>query len=150
MRTSIISTLIYLSGHSFSVLSENLACSSPVDTGTDDCTEVLTTAEEDIRVQNNLSEGDQQASGMETRISGSGVATVPGDNTRVIDVAGDDLGVAQLLDPLHYRSILKKIEDARHYLNEDIESGQGSIVGVRKNCKNRHELCGHWSVLGGK
>ena len=72
-----------------------------------------------------------------------------GSNPKIVDVAGRELGVPQILDTNHYDGILQKIEEARWYLREfiSLNAAHSSIID---RCKNKKEQCGLWAVLGGK
>ena len=74
---------------------------------------------------------------------------IPGQDSKVVDVAGDDLGVPQILDPVHFDTILDKIQEARNYF-EDFVKLDTTYAPVQKICKNKHEQCGLWAALGGE
>jgi hypothetical protein len=75
--------------------------------------------------------------------SGTGSEQVPRPDSAiqlVLDVAGSDLGVPQIVDPEHYQAILDTIQEGRAYL--------ASFEPALKRCKNKHENCGLWAALG--
>ena len=73
----------------------------------------------------------------------------PGKNSIVVDVAGADLGVPQVLNSRQATQILAKLQEARNYF-ADFVSLDTTYGPVQKLCKNKHEQCGAWAVLGGE
>ena len=60
---------------------------------------------------------------------------------------GSDLGVAQTLDAVHTEAMLKRVEDAQKYMQEEVMK-EPRYEMVRDMCENKHELCTFWAVLG--
>lgn len=79
------------------------------------------------------------------RINGS--SAIPDDDARIVDVAGADLGVPQLLDVQNHDQILGKLDEARFYIADFVNLDE-FYVKVRDICKNKHELCGLWASTG--
>lgn len=73
----------------------------------------------------------------------------PGKNSAVVDVAGADLGVPQVLNPSQANQILAKLQEARNYF-ADFVLLDTTYGPVQKICKNKHEQCGFWAALGGE
>ena len=73
----------------------------------------------------------------------------PGEDSVVVDVAGADLGVPQILTPTYADKILEKLEEGRNYFSDFILPDTANLP-VQKICKNKHQQCGFWAVLGGK
>jgi ShK domain-like len=87
--------------------------------------------------------------GSSTAFRGTGSDQVPrrpeGTETQqlVLDVAGADLGVPQMVDPEYYHAILHTIQQGRAYLASWEPSSALDFV-----CENKHEHCGLWAALG--
>lgn len=63
----------------------------------------------------------------------------------------DEYGVVQVLeDDQHTKAILQAIEDMRVYFREarTDPATNSSMHTILDNCKNRHELCAFWKVVG--
>jgi hypothetical protein len=77
------------------------------------------------------------------------VVEIPTERNTIIDVAGADMGVPQIVDPLHYDTILEALESGRNYLADFVQVDT-FYAPVRELCANKNEHCGLWVVLGGK
>jgi len=72
----------------------------------------------------------------------------PKGNSRIVDVAGGDLGVPQLVSPDTHDKILDIIQQARNHF-EDFVKLDTAYSPVRQICKNKHENCALWATMGG-
>jgi hypothetical protein len=71
-------------------------------------------------------------------------AQAPKTNTGLL---GADLGEPQHLDEKNAEEIKERIAAAREYLQNEVMVN-GTYEKVRPMCKNRHQSCAFWSVLG--
>lgn len=66
---------------------------------------------------------------------------------RRLDSVGSEMGVAQTMDTNRAQEISDKIAEARYYMNNEVDIEE-KYDGVREGCKNQHESCAFWAVLG--
>lgn len=66
---------------------------------------------------------------------------------RRLDSVGSEMGVPQTIDVNREQQIFDKIADARYYMN-NVVNVEEKYDDVRKGCKNQHESCAFWAVLG--
>lgn len=60
---------------------------------------------------------------------------------------GSDIGKPQNLDATYSDHIFRRVEQAREYVQTKVMVDE-KYSGMRDNCKNKHEDCAFWSVLG--
>ena len=66
---------------------------------------------------------------------------------RRLDSVGSEMGVPQTIDVNREQHIFDKIAEARYYMN-NVVNVEEKYDDVRKGCKNQHESCAFWAVLG--
>ncbi len=78
-------------------------------------------------------------------------ATSPSNNTvpapKASQGLGSDIGKPQDLDPGYSDMIVERIEKAREYFHSKVMV-EDLYKGVRSICRNEHNFCAFWSVLG--
>lgn len=70
---------------------------------------------------------------------------------RVYDAAGSDLGVPQIVQPIPGRRLTaleRRIQQARVYLQDEVQTDDLYFPVRGNKCRNQHELCTLWAVLG--
>ena len=63
------------------------------------------------------------------------------------DDFGDDFGVTQSIDMHHAQECKDKIRQAREYIDNEVMVDD-KYKKIRSICKNKHESCTFWSILG--
>jgi hypothetical protein len=66
---------------------------------------------------------------------------------RRLDSVGSEMGVAQTVDVTMQKEIMDKITEARWYMYNVVELEE-KYDGIRDGCKNQHEQCAFWAVIG--
>ena len=66
---------------------------------------------------------------------------------RRLDSVGSEMGVPQIIDVSNQQEIADKIMEARWYMYNVVELDE-KYDGIREGCKNQHEQCAFWGVIG--
>ncbi|CAB9498731.1 Prolyl 4-hydroxylase subunit alpha-1 [Seminavis robusta] len=66
---------------------------------------------------------------------------------RKLDSVGGEMGVAQTIDVNREQEIYEKIAEARYYMVNEVNI-EPEYDAVRDICKNKHESCAFWAMLG--
>jgi prolyl 4-hydroxylase len=83
----------------------------------------------------------------------AGDSSVPVDQQDQMPMDGSDLGEPQRIDrtqtdQFHYDDLTRHIEEARVYLASGELKAKQLSSEVIEHCRNNHELCGMWSLMG--
>jgi hypothetical protein len=65
----------------------------------------------------------------------------------VVDPFGSEIGVAQIIDAVMTTEMLERLEQAQNYVKNEVMVDP-KYVKVRNICRNQHEYCTYWAVLG--
>ena len=60
----------------------------------------------------------------------------------------DEFGVVQLIDKSREEEIMQALEDMKVYFDKAREDPTAKMREILDNCKNKHEACAFWKVLG--
>jgi hypothetical protein len=66
---------------------------------------------------------------------------------KTVGELGEDIGVPQVVDPNRAQATLDLIEQARQYIQKEVMVEE-KYKPVRDLCKNSHESCTFWSLIG--
>jgi hypothetical protein len=98
--------------------------------------------EETCRQASNPEQEEEAVSEASYQASYPATAAADGD-----DPLGSDIGLPQQLDAGHSRGILDVVAEARRYMT-DVVAAEDRYSRVRDLCRNEHESCAFWALLG--
>jgi hypothetical protein len=115
------------------------------DMGESVCTTTSTTADNDDTSPKTTATTVESSSASTT---GTNKASTKTATPVISSFSGIDIGVEQTLDPKFAPNILQYfLEQSRHYM-QTVVYKDDSYAAVREHCRNQHELCSLWALIG--